>query len=148
MTSVRAPGMPEERHAEAAPEALGLLDEARRVWRELSGLARDHLHLAVLETRLAGRSLVTMIAAGVMVAVLLVSAWLGLIAAAILLLVGSGLAVGVALGLGVAANLALAVLLAFVIRNQSDGLRWSATLRSMQGSGAGTPLRSMRDGIE
>jgi len=138
--------MSEERRAEGASSGTGLLDEARRVWQELSGLARDQLQLAVLETRLAGMSLVTMIAAGVMVAVLLVSAWLGLIAAAILLLVGTGLAVGVALALGVVANLLLALLLANVIRSKSDDLRWVATLSSMQSVSAATPLRSVRHG--
>jgi hypothetical protein len=123
---------------------MRLLVEARRIWRELSGLARDQLQLAVLETRLAGISLVTMIAAGVMVAVLLVSAWLGLIAAVILLLVGSGLAVGIALALGVVANLLLALLLASVIKTKSEDLRWVATLGSMQDVAEVTRLRSAR----
>jgi len=71
----------------AEPAAIGggargdpaLLEEIKSLWQEFSGLAHDRLTLAALESRLAGTSLVTMIAAGVMIAVLLVSAWLGII---------------------------------------------------------------------
>lgn len=56
--------------------ASGLLEEVSSLWYEVRGLVHDRLTLAALETRLAGKSLVTMIAAGVMVACLLVSAWL------------------------------------------------------------------------
>jgi len=135
-----------EQHAEEAAGDSGLFDEVQGVWRELSGLARDHIQLAVLETRLAGISLVTMIAAGVIVAVLLVSAWLGLIAAIILLLVGSGLAIGVALGIGVAANVILALLLANMIRSKSENLRWTRTLDNLQGVRPGAPLHGLSHG--
>jgi len=54
-----------------------LLEDAKSLWHELRGLAHNQLGLAALETRLAGKSLVTMIAAGLMVPVLLGSAWLG-----------------------------------------------------------------------
>lgn len=138
--------MPQERSADAACSGPGLFDEVQRVWQELSGLARDQLQLAALETRLAGISLVTMIAAGVIVAVLVVSAWLGLIAAAIVLLVGTGLAIGVALALGVAANLVLALLLANMIRIKSENLLWSATLGNRQGASPAVPPRSAPDG--
>jgi hypothetical protein len=49
----------------------GLLEDVKSLWNELTGLAHDTLHLAALETKLAGQSLVTMIAAGVMIAILL-----------------------------------------------------------------------------
>ena len=64
----------------APPNDGGLLQEAKSLWHELRELAHDQLTLAALETKLAGKSLVTMIAAGVMVALLVVSAWLGLMA--------------------------------------------------------------------
>lgn len=110
--------------------ATGLLENATLLWSELSGLAHDCLRLAVLETRLAGRSLVTMIAAGVMLAVLLVSMWLGLVAAAILTLVGAGVVAGIAILLGIMANLLIVLLLCIVMLRTSRNLRWAATLRS------------------
>ena len=57
---------------------VGLPKEAELLWCELRGLAHDHLQLAALETQRAGESLVTMIAVGMIVAGLLLSAWLGL----------------------------------------------------------------------
>lgn len=115
-----------------AADGAGLLDGARVLWRELLGIAHDSLHLAALETKLAAQSLVTMIAAGVMVAVLLVSAWLGLVAAAILALIGGGIGVSIALLLGVSINLVVALLLCTVIHRKSRHLRWAATVRSLR----------------
>ena len=125
-----------EREAAASGGALpgdsGMLDAARSLWQELRELVHDGLTLAVLETRLAGRSLVTMIAAGIMVAILLVSAWLGLMGAAVLGLIGIGVPAGIAMLLAVAANLALAAILYIVIRRQSRHLLFPATLRSLR----------------
>ena len=110
----------------------GLLDDARALLRQVIGLIHDQLQLAVLETRLAGQSLVAMVAAGVMVALLLVSAWIGLIAAAIAALIGNGLSLCAAIFLGVSANLVLTLLLCAFIRRKSRHLLWSATLRSLK----------------
>ncbi len=112
----------------------GLLADARSLWREGSALFHDRLQLAALETRLAGESLVTMIVAGVVVAVLVVAAWLGLVGAAILTLVGLGVGAGTALLLGVLVNLAVALALCQVIRGKSRHLLWAATLRSLRPS--------------
>ena len=115
-----------------ARSASGPLEEIKALWHELRGLAHDQLALAALETRLAGKSLVTMIAAGVMVAVLLVSAWLGLMAAAVLWLIHLGVTAGIAMLLAVGANLLSALILYNVIRRQSRHLQFPATLRSLR----------------
>ena len=110
----------------------GLLDDARALLQQVIGLVHDQLQMAVLETKLAGQSLVAMVAAGVMVALLLVSAWLGLIAAAIAALIGNGLSISAAIFLGVSANLVLTLLLCAFIRRKSRHLLWSASLRSLK----------------
>jgi hypothetical protein len=110
----------------------GLLEDAKALWREGSALFQDRLQLAALETRLAGESFVSMIAAGVAVAVLVVAAWLGLVGAAVLMLVGFGVGAGTALLLGVLVNLAVALLLCRMIRGKSRHLLWAATLRSLR----------------
>src|SRR4026207_2582747 len=115
-----------------APAAPGLLDGVRSLWHEFRGLAHDGLTLAALETRQAGNSLVTMIAAGMMVAALLVSAWLGLMGAAVLLLIGIGVAASIAMLLAVAANLVFALILYDVIRRQSRHLQVPATPRGVR----------------
>ena len=110
----------------------GRAGNVHMIWRELLELAHDHLQLAVLETRLAGQSLVAMVVAGLMVAVLIVTAWLGLMAAVVAALVTGGLSVGAAILLGVGANLLLAFLLCAFICGRSRHLLWAASLRSLR----------------
>ncbi|HKQ24057.1 MAG TPA: phage holin family protein [Burkholderiales bacterium] len=114
------------------PPDSGLLEDLKLLWHELLGLVHDQLTLAALETRSAGNSLVTMIAAGVMVAALLVSAWLGLMGAAVLWLINMGVIASVAMLVAVIANLALALILYDVIRRQSRHLQFPATLRALR----------------
>jgi hypothetical protein len=116
----------------APPADSGLLEQVQSLWQALRGLAHDELTLAALETRLAARSLVTMIAAGVMVALLLVSAWLGLAGAVVLWLISIGVTASIAMLLAVAGNLVFALILYDVIRRQSRHLQFPATLRSLR----------------
>jgi len=116
----------------ASPSAAGLLDEAKSLWRDLRGLAYDQLALAALETKLAGRSLVTMIGTAVLIAALLISAWLGLMGAVVLWLVGVGVAATIAVLVAVSANLLLALLLYYVSRRLSRHLQFPATMRSLR----------------
>jgi hypothetical protein len=122
--------------------APGLLDDVKSLWSEVRGLTYDHLQLAALETKLAGESLVSMIAAGVIVAVLLVTAWLGLVGAAVLALIDSGMLASIAMLLAVLINIIVAGVLFKVIAMKSQNLRWSATLRSLkpQSSAAVQPM--------
>ncbi len=110
----------------------GLIEDAKVLWLELVALLHDRLQLAALETKHAGESLVAMIATGVLVAVLLVSAWLGLLGAIILWLIHMGLMASIAMLLGVLINLVLAVILYRSIHRQKRNLGWPATLRSLQ----------------
>ncbi len=107
-------------------------EDAQSLWNELLGLIYDRFRLAALETRLAGESLVSMIMAGVMVAFLLSSAWLGLMAAAVLELIGNGIVASSAILLAVAFNLLLSLFLCRVMRRKSRYLHFPATLRSLQ----------------
>jgi len=110
----------------------GALEDARSLWQELRELSHDRFRLAALETQRAGYSLVSMLMAGVMIAVLLIGAWLGLLAAAVLRLVEHGVAASSAILLAVVFNLILSLLLFAVIRRKSRYLRFPATLRSLQ----------------
>jgi len=109
-----------------------LLEDAQSLLHELGGLTHDRFRLAALETRRAGESLVSMIMAGVMVAFLLSSAWLGLMASAVLGLIGNGVVASSAILLAVALNLLLALILYRVIRRKSRYLQFPATLRALQ----------------
>lgn len=121
--------------AAGAPKASdepALLQEAQRLWHELRAMAHEQLTLAALELRLAGESAVRMLVSGVLIAVLLVSAWIGLLAAGILWLVSLGVAAAAAILAGVALNLVLAALLYASIRRRSRHLQFPSTLRSLR----------------
>ena len=102
---------------QAARREPDILDDVKSLWAETCGLAHDQLQLAALETKLAGESLVSMIAAGVVVAVLLVTAWLGLVAAGVLALIHSGVLASLAMLLAVVLNVVIAFVLFKVIRS-------------------------------
>ena len=124
------------------PDVSGLLQAVKTLWYELRELVHDELTLATLETRLAGQSLVTMIAAGLGIAILLVTAWLGLMGAAVLWLNSIGVRASIAILIAVAANLGFALIFYYLIRRQSRHLRFSATLRSLR------PILSKRQAPE
>lgn len=110
----------------------GLLEDTQSLWQELIGLFSDRFRLAALETQRAGQSLVDMIITGVMVAVLLHGAWLGLVVAAVLWLVEHGVIASSAILLAVVFNLLLALILFSVIRCKGRNLKFPATQRSLQ----------------
>ena len=109
-----------------------VLEDVQSLWHDLLGLTHDHLLLAALETRHAGESLVSMMLAGIMVAFLLSSAWMGAMVAVVLCLIENGITASDAIMLAVAFNLLLALILIVVIRRKSRSLQFPATLRSLQ----------------
>jgi uncharacterized membrane protein YqjE len=114
-------------HRAPFPKEAGLL------WHDLRGLAHDHFELAALETQRAGESLVAMVVAGMLVAGLLLSAWLGLMSAAVLALTNHGvMETGSALLVAVCVNLLVALVLWRVIARLSHRLRFPANARSLQ----------------
>jgi hypothetical protein len=110
----------------------GVLEEVKSLWDELRALTHDRLWLAALETQQAGKSLVGMMVAGIMLAVMLSGAWLGLVAAAVMALVGAGLPWSETLLLAVAFNLLCALILWGLIQRKSRNLRFPATLRTLR----------------
>ncbi|MFZ0791577.1 MAG: phage holin family protein [Chromatiaceae bacterium] len=107
--------------------------EANLLWQALRGLAHDRLELAALETQRAGESLVAMVVAGMLVAGLLLSAWLGLLGAAIVALTNLGIMeTGSALLLTVPVNLVVALILWRVIGRLSHDLRFPSNARSLE----------------
>lgn len=114
------------------PGDSGMLDDIHSLWDELHGLSRDRFQLAALEARRAGLSLVIMLVTGVMLALLLSAAWLGLLAASVQWQVENGFKASSAILLAVAFNLLLALILCGVIRRRSRYLQFPAMLRSLE----------------
>ena len=116
----------------AVPSDSGLLDTVQAVWQDLRGLARDQLELAALETRRAGKSLALIVVYAVGIALLLVTAWLGLMAAGVLWLTEIGCNGSLAVLGAVALNIGAAVGLFTLIRSNSRNLGFPATVQSLK----------------
>lgn len=101
-------------------------------WANLKALAQDHALLAVLEIQRAGVSFVKMIIAGIVISILVVSAWMALVAAAIAFAVGQGANWAVAILIAAFVNLALAAGLAFWAKSQVPDLLFAATVRQLR----------------
>jgi uncharacterized membrane protein YqjE len=118
--------------AEPVSPAPNVLSEVAGLWHELRELAHDQLRLAALETQQAGVSLAMMLGLGVIVAVLIVTAWLTLVAAGVLWMIDSDIAWPLSLLAAIIVNLVAATGLVLVIRRISRNLLFSATRRRLQ----------------
>ena len=121
----------------AAPE--GTRSPPQSVLGELSGtfasarqFISDFLELLSLETRRAGLTLVWMVACGAVVAILVVTAWLGFMAALALWIVSLGVPwVTAVIGISSANLLAAAIVISACMRMSRD-LLFSATRRQLE----------------
>lgn len=122
---------------------FGLLDDVRLLWQELAELRHVSFRLFALEAQRAGMSLVVMIVAGVLIAILLSVVWLGLVAAAMLTLKHYDFVTDdiKLILLAVLINTLMALILMIVIRSKSYYLRFPATIRSLQPKQESLPNR-------
>ena len=88
-TSQRGPGADSAQESAPDPD-LSLSAALRSVYLEVRVLLHDHLRLAALEAQRALRNLAMMIALGVVAALLVVTAWLALVAGMVALAVELG----------------------------------------------------------
>jgi len=119
----------------ASSASDGSTSSASRIslaWTNVKGLVQNHALLAVLELQRAGISLVKMLAAGIIISILVVSAWMGLVAAAVVWAVGEGANWAVALLVAAIVNIAIAAGLAFWAKSQIPDLLFAATLRQLR----------------
>jgi uncharacterized membrane protein YqjE len=101
-------------------------------WSNVKGLVQDHALLAVLELQRAGISLVKMVAAAIIISILIVSAWMGLVAAAVVWAVGAVANWGLAILVAAIVNIAVAIGLAYWAKSQIPDLLFAATLRQLR----------------
>lgn len=121
-TSARSP---------ASQDSSNVLDDAQLLWQELRGLIHDHFKIATLELQQVAKSLAVMLIAGIMVAILLIGAWLGLAAAAVLWLIEHGVMHSYAILIAIVFNLLTALILVVVMRRKSRYLQFPAVRRSL-----------------
>lgn len=109
--------------------ASGLLRQSRI-------LSSDYLLLAVLDARCAAVRFAWLLCAGVVAAVLVVTAWLALVAGGIVWLLGTGASWVTALGIAAALNVIGAIALAVWMRGLFREPPFAATLRQLRGEDA------------
>ena len=110
---------------------------ARSALQQLRELAVNYASLAVLDARSAAVRLVWLLSAGLVVAVLVVTAWLAFVAGALVWILSTGVTWPVALAVAALVNVVGAVVIAFWMRGLlvSDP-PFSATLRQLRGENA------------
>ena len=101
--------------------------------RQGRALAADYALLAVLDARSAAMRFAWLVSGGLVAAVLVATAWLTIVAAGIVWLLGTGTSWGAALGLAAALNLAGAAAVYLWMRGLMTELPFSATLRQLRG---------------
>ena len=114
------------------PEAPSLALRARALVRDVRNLFCDHLELAALEARRAGAGFAKMVCAAVVISILLVSAWLALVAGAIVWATSAGVPWPGALAIAALVNVVAGVALALWMRQQAHELLFAATLRQLR----------------
>lgn len=123
----------------APPPAVTVIDELSNVLACARETLSGFLELASLEARRAGLTLVWMFSAGLVAAVCLVTAWMGLMAALVMYVVSLGL-LPIAAAIGVAMlNIVAAVALVYWCTGMSRALRFAATRRQLAGANVSTP---------
>jgi hypothetical protein len=101
--------------------------------RQSRTLSSDYLQLAVLDARSAAVRFAWMLCYGVAAAILLVTAWLALIAGGIVWMLGAGASWITALAVAAALNIVVVAILAFRVRNMFSEPPFAATLRQLRG---------------
>lgn len=96
-------------------------------------LLADFAHLAVLDARRAGVRLAMLLSAGLLIAILLVTAWMGFVAAGIVWLFDQGVSWPVAIGIAALTNIAGAAALAWWARHLISEMPFTALLRQLRG---------------
>jgi uncharacterized membrane protein YqjE len=126
-----APGAAPAEVADAAHET-SFLEPLERMFATLRRMATNYALLAVLDVRRAAMQLAWLIGAGILITVLVVTAWLALVVALAVVLLGHGMSWPAVLGIAALLNLAGAGLLVWRVKSIFEQAPFSATLRQIK----------------
>jgi uncharacterized membrane protein YqjE len=121
----------ERQPAGAARPGLGSL--LARLVGEAKSLVTDYAELAVLDARRAALNLAWLLGAVLVVAVLVITAWMGLVASLIIWMFNEGVSWGIAIGVAALLNLLAAGGLLYWMRHLLAELPFTALLRQLRG---------------
>ena len=125
--------------AAARERAPGFGQALGEAFTEAKGLVTDFAHLAVLDARRAAINLAWLLGSVLIAAVLVVTAWMGLVAAGIVWMLGKGASWILALAIAALVNIAGAGALAWWMRQLVKELPFTALLRSLKGEPPAAP---------
>lgn len=133
---------PEQARARAPqrPKEPGLGELFGRLFSDTRQLVADFAHLAVLDARRAGVRLAMLLSAGLIIAILVVTAWMGLVAAGIVWMFDKGVSWPLAIALAALVNVVGAAGLAWWARHLVSDMPFTALLRQLRGEPPKVPV--------
>jgi hypothetical protein len=117
----------------------GFGELAGRFLSDTRQLVADFAHLAVLDARRAGVRLAMLLSAGLMIAILLITAWMGFVAAGIVWMFDRGVSWPLAIAIAALVNVAAAAALAWWARHLVSEMPFTAVLRQFRGEAPKDP---------
>jgi uncharacterized membrane protein YqjE len=125
---------------QGARRSVGLGELVGHLVSELRALVADYAQLAVLDARRAALHLAWLLGAVLVAAVLVVTAWMGGVAALIVIMLGGGMSWPAAIGIAAVLNLVGAGALAWWMRRVVADLPFTALLRQLRGEDPPPPV--------
>ena len=119
-----------------APRPVSLGQALAQLVGETRSLVGDYAELAVLDARRAAIRLAWLLGTGLVVAVLVVTAWLALVAAGIVWLIGKDMSWIAALAIAAGLNIAAGVGLVLWAKHMAVEMPFTALLRQLRGEPA------------
>ena len=125
--------MPDDRlAADTAPPIPGIADRLLKAMNDARRLAVDHFELATLEAQRAAHGLVRVLCAAIVVSLLIVTAWMALVASGAIWATNAGFSVPAAMAMAAGVNIVVALLVGFWIKGQWPDMIFAATLRQLR----------------
>jgi hypothetical protein len=128
---------PEQAPARTREPGLGQL--LGRLFSDTRQLVADFAHLAVLDARRAGVRLAMLLSAGLIIAILVITAWMGFVAAGIVWMFEEGVSWPLAIAIAAVINIVGAALLAWWARHLVSEMPFTALLRQLRGEAPKDP---------
>jgi uncharacterized membrane protein YqjE len=127
------------RESPTRPREPGLGELLGRFFSDTRQLVADFAHLAVLDARRAGVRLAMLLSAGLLIAILLITAWMGFVAAGIVWMFDKGVSWPLAIAIAALINIVGAAALAWWARHLVSEMPFTALLRQLRGEAPKNP---------
>ena len=125
--------------APGRPREPGVGELLARLFSDTRQLVADFAHLAVLDARRAGVRLAMLLSAGLLIAILVITAWMGLVAAGIVWMFEEGVSWPLAIAIAAIINIVGAAALAWWARHLVSEMPFTALLRQLRGEAPKDP---------